>query len=381
MPGAINGAEAYSELKALQRYAFNNKVWENTPQSLQERTRWFLSGHGPDIQFKRDVALWYGAITDCGEPWKGEFLLRVFGVLYWGGLMVNRGTEWESFCTQRIPICSTISHTARVLIQLPESDDGEFWDWLWGDEEPRRRMAATHGIGRLPQPVTIGNVATKKVEELKHNRNVKHFGVNIALGGCGNRNIISGREIDHQSGGHGHLYIAYTGDTPQFSPKALLIGAEQSAPFDRSGRKQGGIGGALLNLLHRKRGLRQLIFGVSDNYGGKHSILGGHSRYSSTGGDDFAYTSKVDREGEVVRRIDGANLYGYGPSTGNYYDGMFIELTTERFERIKKMQAAGRLSPDLVGKPGGPIIPSIEGRTPRREIPVVVDLRNRRVIR
>ena len=381
MPGTINGAEAYAELKALQRYALNHNVWESTPTSLQQRTRMFLQGHSPEIQFKRDVALWYGAITDCGEPWKGEFLLRVFAMLYWGGLLVKRGTEWIPYYTQRIPICSAISHTARVLVQLPETDNGEFWNWLWGDEEPRRRLAGTHGIARLDQAETIGNLATKQVQELKSNRNVKHYGVNIPLGGCGNHNLISGRRIDHQSGGHGHLYIAYTGSGPQFSPKALLIGAEQSAPFDRAGRKQGGIGGALLNFLHPGRGLRKLILGVSDQYGGKHSILGGHSRYSSTGGDDFAYTRKIDGEGEVVRRIEGANLYGYGPSVGNYYDGMFIELTDGRFQRIQNMQAAGKLNPSLLGKPGGPIIPSTQGRKPRREIPVVVDLRNRKVIR
>ena len=356
MPGPINGADAYSELKALQRYALNSNVWENTTNSLQERTRRFLQGHGPEIQFKRDVALWYGAITDCGEPWKGEFLLRVFATLYWGGLLVKRTAGWVPYCTQRIPICSAISHTARVLIQLPHSDYGKprgetFWGWLWGNEEPRTRMAATHGIEPLTRAETIGSLATKKVKELKKNRNVRHFGVNLALGGCGNHNIISGNRIDHQSGHHGHLYLGYYSDENRRQvPRAILIGAEQSAPNDRAGRTQGSLNTAILHLA-----------GVSDQYGGKHSILGGHSRYSATGGDDFAYTSHGEE-------IAGARLYQYGPSRENYYDGMFIDLNEERFELVKTMVANGSADVNLIGRPGGPPTPSKQGRptAPRR---------------
>ncbi len=351
MPGGINGANAYSELKALQTYARNNNTWENAGSNLKERTRIFLEGQGPEIQFKRDVALWYGAVVDCDEHWKSEFLCRVFSVLYWGGLMVKRGTSWIPYAGQRIPICSAISHTARVLIQLPEDDTGEFWRWLWGDESPRKRAAATHGIDKLLQVESINKLLFKNVEELKKNRNVKHYGVNIALGGSGNHNIISGNRIDGK-GNHGHLYIAYTGERQDWRHKAILLGAEQSTPFDKFGRKQGGFGGILANL-------GKLVGGVSDQYGGKHSILGGHSRYSSTGGDDFGYTKKIDKDGTMVQRIEGAKLYNYGPSSDNYYDGMFLELTQDRFDHVKEKG----FSANMLGLSGYPPLPSRSHRS------------------
>jgi len=340
MPGGINGANAYSELTALQTYARNNSVWENAGSNLKERTRIFLEGHGSEIQFKRDVALWYGAIVDCDEKWKSEFLCRVFGLLYWGGLMVKRGTAWIPYAEQRIPICSAISHTARVLIQLPEDDTGEFWRWLWGDQAPRTRAAATHGVDKLLQAENINNLLSKNVKELKKNRNVKHYGVNVALGGCGNHNIISGNRIG-EKGAHGHLYVGYTGEKPDWSHKAIIVGSEQSAPSDRYGRKQGGVKGGFANF-------SKLLSGVSDQYGGKHTILGGHSRYSATGGEDFGYYHKGMSQD--------AEIFNYGPTRDNYYDGMFLDLTKERFDDVKEKS----FDANLLGQSGSPPLPAQE---------------------
>jgi len=341
MPGGLNAECEYFELMRMQNLVKNRNMWDTLPNALKGRTQLFLAGQDAHDQFKRDVALWYGAIYKPGATWKGDLLKRLFSVLYWGGLMVKKGNAWSPYHLQRIPICSAISHTARVLIQLPDGSDG-FWNWLWGGETPRTRWAASHGVdgcNRVVLNQTRG--ITKSVVELKKSRNVKHFGVNIALGGAGSFNVVSGREI-RDDGEHGHLYMAYTTHAIN-GRKALLVGAEQSAPLDRSTSP----------IKH----FFSSIFGkgVPDQYGGYHG-LGGHSRHSATGGDDFAYQKTIKKFfiSQGKRDIDGAKLYNYGPSRENYYDGMFIDLTTYRFEGIQRRN----FDPAHLGYGGLPCLPA-----------------------
>ncbi len=287
-------------------------------------------GGDMETQIERDVALWFGAMTKGGgEPWKVGMLKRLFSVLYFGGLMVHRRKGWRPWRHCGQPVCCSISHTARVLIAMPPGEAGkEFWKWLWGKDgeenamRPRGRMMATHGISSCRKTSSRLYEVSKEVKETKgvlagidiinH-----HYGVNIALGGYGNTNPVSGRLIDER-GEHGHLYIAYGRAKSIQNRKrrrAILVGVEQSAPWDRYDRQRG-------NLITMFQGKRQKPDGVPDQYGGKHAS-GGHNRYSATGGDDFSY-----------KKVSSA-LGGFGPRRGHYIDGMYLDLSRERFEYVK----------------------------------------------
>jgi hypothetical protein len=259
--------------------------------------------------------MWYGAITQPGTGWKGDMLKRLFLVLHGGGLMVNRD-PWVSWASLGQPICGSISHGARVLIWLPEGDDrGEFWRWLWVGHDPETRGAATHGIKPAAEieDIAFPNEVMKGVVETKGDENVDHFGINIALGGNGRMNPISGK-TSSENGKHGHLYIAYfTQIKHTFSRnenvarKAILVNCEQSAPFDRQVAVKGTFGK-----------VKSLFRGIDvpDQYGGGHG-LGGHSRFAATGGDDFSYVSGKGNNA----RLAPTNLGAFGPSRGHYYDG------------------------------------------------------------
>jgi hypothetical protein len=260
-----------------------------------------------------------------------------------GGLMVNRGrmvsnttilNNWIPWSSQDIPICSCISHTARVLICLPDQSD-TVWNWLWGNQTPQGRMAATHGVEPAgntnapgPNINRQGPSVRKPVKEVKGNHNVKHYGVNIALGGVNNTNPVSGKGI-RENGKHGHLYLAYYRGGPRY---AILVGTEQSAPIDRQEAQKGTFG-------KFKSVFR--AFNVPDQYGGGHGF-GGHSRFSATGGDDFSYISGHGRAP--------TQLEDYGPSWGHYIDGMYVDLTGTRFNRLRNQQFA----PEKVGEKGNP---------------------------
>lgn len=162
-----------------------------------------------------------------------------------------------------------------------------------------------------------------------------HYGLNISLGGYGNLNPVSRKRISND-GTHGHLYIALGKDLlRKHNRRAILVGVEQSASFDRTG--------ALVSLGHPD--------GIPDQYGGKHA-LGGHNRYSASGGDDFSYASKDKRTGRYTLK-NPTELGDYGPGLGHYIDGMFIDPTEERFSRFHDME----FDPSIVGDIGVPPVP------------------------
>lgn len=290
-------------------------------KGLFDRVSQHLSAQTADQQFEMDTAMWYGAITQPGTPWKADVLKRLFLVLHQGGLMVNRD-PWVSWASLGQPICGSISHGARVLICLPENDNlGIFWTWLWAGHEPEPRGAATHGVKPADAVVDIDppHQVMKGIVETKGNENVEHYGINIALGGNNRMNPISGKSIS-ENGKHGHLYIAYYRQIKytfkknvNVARRAILVNCEQSAPIDRQVAVKGTFG----KVKSIFRGIN-----VPDQYGGGHG-LGGHSRFAATGGDDFSY-------GTVP-----TNLGAFGPARGHYYDGMYIDLSQDRFDDVR----------------------------------------------
>lgn len=285
-------------------------------------------GKPADKQLEFDVALWYGhMISNLPENtrWKQEMVKRVFSILVYGGLMVNKGTSkkedvWTEWAAQDAPICSAISHTARVMVWLPKVKFNDFWDWLWvGKKNETKRALATHGVKKCSETVITAGVK-KGIKENKVGLGEKHFGVNLVLGGLGNIHPISGNIIQ-DTGHHGHLYLCRS-KTKKHGRYGLLIATEQSAPADRETDAQG-------KVLHvGKRAVwKRSGEGVPDQYGGVHG-RGGHNRFSTTGGDDFAY-KKYSSE---------LTQAGYGMLHHSHYlGGMFVDLNDERYNFVKRM--------------------------------------------
>ncbi len=335
MPDRINAQDAYnSRIAPYQDDARPqllakglNKHDKPDYSGLFNRVKRYLARQTPAQQFEFDVALWYGYLTKAvpeSERWKKTMVKRIFTLLAYGGLLVNRGgwnrrtgepttNVWMPWSQQEVPICSAISHTARVLVWMPRgADENRFWTWLWAGHRVETRMAASHGMELVPEG-NVGYGVRKGVKENKSKGTANHFGVNICLGGRGNIHPISGKRI-HENGKHGHLYIAKS-RSRFHNRRGLLIGVEQSAPIDRQIAVKG------------KRGRLKTLFTrsfkqwVPDQYGGGHGV-GKHSRFSATGGDDFSYKKNPSK------------LDAFGPARGHYYDGMYIDLTTDKFNLL-----------------------------------------------
>ena len=190
----------------------------------------------------------------------------------------------------------------------------------------------------------------KGIVETKGDNNVDHFGINIALGGNGRMNPISGKTIS-ENGKHGHLYIAYYTQikhrlkkNENVARKAILVNCEQSAPWDRQVAVKG-TAGKLQTLPSFLGSAIRVSKGVPDQYGGGHG-MGEHSRFAATGGDDFSYGNKTTQLG------------AYGPARNCYYDGMYIDLTADRFERVKALE----WDDAMIGQAGMPPVPPVRQR-------------------
>jgi hypothetical protein len=285
-----------------------------------------------EMQFNMDIAMWYGFLDKISDQerkrWKHATVSRVFNLLLNGGLMVRRSdvpSTWVKWSRKGGPVASVISHTARVLVQLPAGRKGrEFWHWLWCDQAPQGRMAATHGIESDISQL-LGEHSRKFTMENKTGSTCNHYGINIALGGEGNTNPVSGNRI-YPNGEHGHLYFALSKKNFR-GRKVLLIATEQSAPADRySGKSAGGVKNPLSSF-GRFLGSG---FGVPDQYGGKHGF-GGHNDRAANGGQDW--TDGYLKTGQTNRLTN----YGPGPDGSCYLDGMFIDLTDNKFDSIKNL--------------------------------------------
>jgi hypothetical protein len=260
------------------------------------------AGNDAAAQFRRDAALWYGAYTLPDTADVGV-LQKVFAILYYGGLQYKRANGWHPWHTGNIPIASAVSHTARVVVQLPlhnpHDPNADIWGWLNTTAGAiQARGNATHNFqpyDNSPHPEMVNGRPRRIKERKSKGFTGDHFYMNVALGGAGNRHPYS-RNVIAADGHHGHLYFCYQAPTAaQFG--GLLIAVEQSASADAVQLGPG---------IHRPTFLRA-VAGVPDQYGGSHG-LGGHNRYSSTGGDDWT---------------KGA-LTGHGPD--QYIDGLYVDL-------------------------------------------------------
>jgi hypothetical protein len=245
------------------------------------------------------------------------------------GPMYKRQMRWRRFSEkQDIPLASILLHTGRLLIQLPKIEEGndlsaKFFTEFLGVSEVNRRYAATHGIILERDPINTGIGIWKHLKEDKpgldsvvyqigesyfvDNGLKGHYGINLAIGGFGNKHFLSQNVIDNK-GGSGHLYLYYLPAT-QESPGGLLIGNEQSAPMDCAPE------------------IRDNLLRVHDNCRGVHTVLGGSNKYTATGGTPWAREDKLNSH-----HLEYEGLKEHGPD--EYYDAMFMHMSSEQLQHI-----------------------------------------------
>jgi Novel toxin 11 len=130
-----------------------------------------------------------------------------------------------------------------------------------------------------------------------------HYGVNLALGGTGNKHPISGQIITN-NGENGHLYV-YHFHEAGCERQALLIGIEQSAP------------------------------GCADPYGGQHDMWASAKTVSVTAGDFFGKDTTIVLPDSTLKE----HYRGLSRTDINrYYDNMVGVLDENIFSQVKQRE-------------------------------------------
>lgn len=187
-----------------------------------------------------DVGWWYGAMT-AGSQGNNSIIERLFAILWHGGLYYRpkQGT-WRPWSDTGMPIATALSRSGGIVIQYDQRWRADpdrpgtqnklpsLWDWLFAQQRPTVRSHATHGI----ESGNYGTMPNGQPKNFKENKkdNGNHSGINLAGGGLGNRNPITGKQI-REDGRHGHLYFCHT-EAAMNAPGGFLVKAESSAPLD-----------------------------------------------------------------------------------------------------------------------------------------------------
>jgi hypothetical protein len=246
-----------------------------------------------------------------------------------------------------VPIAAILLHGSRALIEFPREIAEQLIDWLIVDKMSWRYLA-THRISALDKAEVLNTISKKKptgeikvlnpalkkclneekisaahaVIKLFSNSVVnffstnllnlfkdlinpgdepqytEHYGIDLALGGDGNRHFVSQARIQN-NGEHGHLYInCYTAVAPK-QQAGLLLGIEQSAP------------------------------GKVDQYGGAHDMVMSAKEYSASGGDFFCKKIRLPLWAEADYK--GVRVL----PLADYYDSLWNFISIDSFDLIK----------------------------------------------
>ncbi|MEB3885547.1 DUF4157 domain-containing protein [Lyngbya sp. CCY1209] len=200
----------------------------------------------------QEIAKKYQEQTDSAIA----ILKRVFIVLQ-HGLMYRDDQDKPKFEEWQENVAVALSHGGRVMINLPplqgKQDQHEFIYWLLGgssaqvqEHKPKShndkgadkssdyykakvdtRIASSHDV----------EVTQNSLKEVKSNTfdikgkvpgatsTIKHYGMDIPLGGLGNEDMAG--DVILPDGRHGHMYIYYRPPSKE-KPGSVLIGAETS---------------------------------------------------------------------------------------------------------------------------------------------------------
>lgn len=317
------------------------------------------SSHQYDMtQSEIDVALWYGAIRRPARNVDSEVLLHIFTTLWVGRLVCKQpGGGYTYWRNTGYPLAMALSHGGRIMIQLPADAAGNtYWNWLWGATNPAAfaRKVATHSIELRKHPKALtGNVQLYMNEENPRFGawSGQHYGMNIALGGLGNYNPISGQSV-HPDGSHGHLYFFYLPPTAN-KYGGILVGCETSAPGDQAKTQQQAFkssayagqdpqqGGAA-GILAPTPGNQNYTIKKVDTYGGGHGT-GGKNIFSGTGGLKWQSKAIKDAQGHKVR-------WGSQVAGGN--SNMVVDLISLPNTLNDVMNVANAVTIDQIGQLG-----------------------------
>lgn len=340
-----------------------------------------------------DVGWWYGAMT-AGSPGNNSIISRMFAILWYGGLYYRpkHGT-WRPWSDTGMPIATALSRSGGVVVQYQQSlrfggngREETLWEWLFEDQQPARRSHATHGIERGNYG-TMPNTRPKNFKENKKDEG-NHSGINLAGGGKGNRNAITGQRI-LEDGRHGHLYFCHTAATMN-QPGGFLVKAESSAPLDTAD-------GLFMNSPYWRENPNQRVamlasspiwfvpwFGaalVDTVFGGgwaRQPIgLAAGAIYPQAQTGDFHALGVSGERGvtggkkfKSIIRFDENVPYG-----DNGYDVMFVNPTAETVDRLIRRELT--FDPDDLGRsPPAPDLPQPETSTSRVNAVLVAALQD-----
>lgn len=328
-------------------FVFIHDNQEEVQTLAQEELKKVRKGNSDiNLQLERDIEMLAQAIVCYGilesDKIKARTLLKSILFLYFGDICYrdvrdntfHSWNELNAYCDlDFFPIASSLLHGSRVLIEFPFKLAQPLIDWLITDKS-NWRFAATHGIVELAEdkqeklengfvkhlkevklntmnavvnmvvnPITVlMNSMTNNAIPIifstsltsKANKFAQHYGIDLALGGEGNKNFFSNKYI-RNNGEHGHLYIhCYVPE----GPCGILLGIEQSAP------------------------------GKNDQYGGIHDTVISEKDYSASGGDFFYKKPRELGHGDLYIGLTKLPIAAY-------YDSLWNTISNEDFLLIQ----------------------------------------------
>lgn len=283
------------------------------------------------------------------EQERAGVLKRLALVIGSGDMQINSGGHNLSASDNTLPIASYMAgHAGRVMIEIPPAGKGsehQFFNWLTsGDSKTNpndhhnpnvstnfsgaeaetdgkiifNRRAATHAAvvkdGKMVEKKTnaayefFADVIPSFVSERKH------WGMNIAAGGYGEKDV-HGNEIK-ADGAHGHLYMYYQPPTKD-KPGAILVGLEGTEP-------------------HVKGEL------------GEHSLVGAADKLTAFGGKKWNGSKVLDDQSKGKVAVN------------DKYSGLTVSLNASKIEELYRQDTAS--------------IPSdIGSRIPAKDVKSLID--------
>lgn len=206
-----------------------------------------------------------------------------------------------------------LSHASRIIVDyslLSEKSLSEFLSFFpQGGEKGVITRSATHGVMRKKDQIVelkgflLG--VTGQLPSLI--RTPSDFGINIAMGGEGQVNLIGKKITDN--GFSGHLYFNHSK-----ADKLLMFGLEQSAPAT-----------SVLEALWGHHSSSPDVQSDSDQFGQGHSLTGASDVYTAAGSlyfSDSVYQAKL--------------LAETGTIAPDKYGAMQLTLTEENWPHIKE---------------------------------------------
>ena len=273
----VRGEAVLSPIKRLQIATYQRDLgikdekFRQTPGYLRYEANELKKGsqeHKKDI-YEKDTKMWEQTLDnqtnsedESLEKYKEQtesansILRRIFIILH-DGLKYREDEKPNIFKDWDESVAVALSHGGRVMINLPpikqDENENEFIQWLFGASPESDLTRKPQSYNKIKDPNNKSdhykakvdtriasshnvNVTESSLEEEKSNTfdvkgktglksTIKHYGMDIPLGGLGNEDLAG--DVILPDGRHGHIYIYYR--PPSLTlPGSVLIGAETS---------------------------------------------------------------------------------------------------------------------------------------------------------